>query len=379
MTHDLKTSLDDFAETAYADAPPSTVDIGKARADGRRRTATARLTTIGGGVAVVAACALVVNTLGGASPAGKADPHSPAAGHAFTGTDPLTTIGRFGYLPDGFQTVGWNTGDAYGNAMRALTKPPTTDTTPRLLPGMLTLSKWDSPPKPSSANQTTTPTTVKGSPKAYIVTTPGDGPRIPADLRLFWQTASGSWFELGGNYSVQVHGAEQTALLTRVAESVAEQDAPVALPIHVEGLPKGVALGLAMLNDPVVVGQGRFDAVLMYHTGGAPNKDASFSISVAPVASAQGDPVTPNSLAQPPGAPVMPADPQAPQSGDPSGSPAGQASNACKDEKGLHICVHDTPANGVDTLASVGGPQGLLDRITSLGTDRKDWTTHVVN
>ncbi|NUP52786.1 MAG: hypothetical protein HOW97_36500, partial [Catenulispora sp.] len=74
MTHDLHTSLEDFAEAAYADAPPSTVDIGRARADGRRRLLTARLAPVGGGVAVVAACALVVNGLGGTTPAATPGP-----------------------------------------------------------------------------------------------------------------------------------------------------------------------------------------------------------------------------------------------------------------------------------------------------------------
>jgi hypothetical protein len=44
----------------------------------------------------------------------------------------------------------------------------------------------------------------------------------------------------------------------------------------------------------------------------------------------------------------------------------------------VRICVLDNPGSD-DVLASVGGAQGLLNRITSLGADPSQWTTHVVN
>jgi hypothetical protein len=148
MTHDLKSSLDDFAEAAYADAPPSTIDLGKARADGRRRIAVTRLAPVGGGVAVVAACALVVTTLGGTSPADKTDRNSPAADRTFTGTDPLVSVGTFGWLPDGFKVATkYITGQGYGDT-DALGTPRTAEEAARPFSGpQLTLTRWTSEPK----------------------------------------------------------------------------------------------------------------------------------------------------------------------------------------------------------------------------------------
>lgn len=51
---------------------------------------------------------------------------------------------------------------------------------------------------------------------------------------------------------------------------------------------------------------------------------------------------------------------------------------ACKVSEGVRICVPDNPGSD-DALASVGGAQGLLNRITPLGADPSRWTTHVVN
>lgn len=356
MTHDLKTSLDDFAETAYADAPPSTIDIGKARADGRRRMVAARLAPIGGGVAVVAACALVVNSLGGATAAGTGPGTAPASGRAFTGTDPLTSIAKFGWLPDGFQVATFTSGPDHGESITARTKPQTWK--PGQTPPTLNLTKWPSEPglKPG---ETKKEVVDKGSPKMYIVTKPASGAGAPAELSLEWQSASGSWLVLGG-VGWPLQNAELQLL--EVFQSVTAEESPVALPIHVEGLPKGVTLGAATLDDPVGTDH-FFDAGLVYYAKvSAPGSPPNFSITVKPVA--QGEPTAAS------GADVV----------LPSASPAGDRSLFdCRADRGLFICVQDSPADGVDPLASVGGAKGLLARITSLGTDRKDWTTHVVN
>lgn len=361
MTHDLKTSLEELTEAAYADAPPSTVDIAKAQADGRRRMVVNRLAPIGGGVAVVAACALVVNALGGTSPAGKngADASTPGA-RTFAGTDPLTSIASFGWLPDGFQTAGWTTGSFYGDGIVARSKTADDRTAGPESPVQYNLSKWTSEPS-LQGGMTKQAVALKGSKQAYVVTNPASGPGIPADLSLSWQTPSGSWYTLQGDYSI--HGAELVARLTRIAESVDYQETPVALPFHLEGLPAGVQLGEAMLNDPAQAGDAGFTAGVIWHTGGTLDKDASFEIEIRPTA---GQP-------KPTGKETV-----VPLGG---GVPGGNVADpgTCKEEKGLHICVHDHPIAGLDPLARVGGEKGLLARITSLGTDKKNWTTNVVN
>ena len=357
MTHDLKTSLEAFTEAEYAAAPASTIDIGRARADGRRKASAHRLAAIGGGVAVVAACALVVNALGGTSPAAGKNVGAGTGQQHFTGTDPLTAIGKFGWLPPGFQTSMYAGGVNHGNGVTARTKPAAQTGVPVTPPGLILTSSRVEPTHPDYYKKTET--TVKGSSKAYILHNPGDAPDIPDELSLEWQTASGSWFTLGGDY--EIHGAELEALLTKVAESVVTHSTAVPLPIHVEGLPKGVNLGDGLLQDPAVVGEDGFQLTLGYQI--APNQ-GSFSVSAMPIG---WQAVPPNGISK------------TQQAGGQSTTPVDDATHACKDSDGLRICVVNYGENGVDSLASVGGAKGLLDRITSLGTDRANWTTNVVN
>lgn len=365
MMQDLKTSLDDLAQAEYADAPVSTVDIGKARADGRRRMRTARLAPVGGGVAVVAACALVVTSLGGTSPA-NSSPQNTAAGDKFTGSDPLTAIVRFGYLPDGFQAAGTSASKVYGDVVTVRTKPEVpwgSGQSASLEPVGLRLNQ-STAELPLQKYMTKKEVTVAGAKQAFLITNPGDDPSIPSDLSLQWQTESGSWFSLGGDY--QIHGAELEAMLIKVAGQVTADDSAVALPIHIEGMPKGVVLDTASLNNPIVVGKGGVTVGLEY---AAPN-GGSFRITATPVGWTvpEVDPISGNVL------PGGSADPEL------GGVQKAVDHSVCKNSEGLHICVLDAPAkNGDDPLASVGGAQGLLSRITSLGTDPAHWTTHVVN
>jgi len=260
MTHDLKTSLEDLAEAEYAGAPASTIDIGRARAAGRRRMLTARLAPVGGGVAVAVACVLVANALGGTSPAGhgpRPADSSPAGRPELTGTDPLRAVAKFGWLPEGFQVAGHGTGPFYGTSVTAQTEPQPSGAAGGSMPVKLTVTSSAAEPTLPSY-ETRKKVTVAGSPNAYLVTNPGDGPSVPADLSLRWQTASGSWFTLGGDY--QIHGDPLQALLIRVAESVTADDSAVPLPFHIEGLPKDAILGEATLNNPVTVGGEGFQA-----------------------------------------------------------------------------------------------------------------------
>jgi len=347
MIHDVKTLLDDHVEAEYTGAPVSTFDLGRAREDGRRRVRASRLAPIGGGVAVVAACALVVNGLGGPSPAGSGtQATSAAAEHSFTGTDPLTARVRFGWLPAGFHTTAHYSGD-YGNGVTAETDQSysKTSTTPQNL--TLTSSATE-PYEP--AGTTKKPVKVTGSPQAYLVTAPYASANASTNtgangLSVYWQTASGSWLRLSG-----ILDADQEATLLRVADSASADGTAVPLPIHIEGLPKGFTLDAAELSDPSALGIDGFSLVLQYHKPGV--SSPAFSITAS-----GGKSVTPT---------------------NPDILTAYPTRGTCEDSDGLHICVQDEQIRP-DPLASVGGAKGLLDRITSLGTNKADWTTSVVN
>ncbi|WP_194911709.1 hypothetical protein [Catenulispora rubra] len=353
MNQDLKTSLEELADAEYADAPPSTVDIGRARAVGRRRIATARVAPVAGGLAVVAACALVANGLGGTSPAERPE-SAPALSGTFTGTDPLPEIASFGYLPDGYK-VATHTMASGLTTVILQTKPMLpSEKAGYLNPAELHLSSSPTELKPV-APATTTEVKVKGSPKAYIEHD-GDGTIIPD--RLQWQTASGSWFTLAAFN--KIHGAQLQAMLVRVADSVTANGSAVPMPIHIEGVPKGATLDAAELADPIVVGQNPPAVRTSLEFGDGKSRFISFSVIVIPVGWTDPQSTVPLS-----------AYPKLPDDG----------TTACKHDNGLQICVLDSHAgiSGVDPLDSVGGAKGLLDRITSFGTDRANWTTQVLN
>lgn len=359
MSPDLKSSLDDLAEAEFAGAPASTVDIGKARDDGRRRLRTARLAPVGGGVAVVAACALLVNGLGGTSAAKPktAPATNPAVAHEFTGTDPLTKVADIGYVPEGFQVAARSVGSVYGNSVTLKGKPAGTQSV------SLNLTESATEP-PLLKYETKKEVTVAGNQKAYLVTNPGD-PGLPDDLSLHWQTASGSWYSLGGDY--QIHGDQLRTLLIKVAESVTADDSAVPMPLHIEGLPKGALPAVATLASPIEVGKGGVAAALVFDFGTVSPSSKGFTITAMPsdwpgpykIPSVNG--LVQETVTDLPGVAQASAPP-------------------CKDSNGLHICVLEgATKNGQDPLASVGGAQGLLEHITSLGTDPANWTTHVVN
>lgn len=339
MTHDLKTLLDGHVEAEYVDAPVSTFDLSRAREDGRRHVLASRLAPIGGGVAVVAACALVVNGLGGTSSAGAGtQATSAAAGHGFTGTDPLAAGARFGWLPAGFKATAHYSGDS-GNGVTAETDQ-TYSGTAATAPALVLTSSATEPSEP--AGTTRKPVTVAGSRRAYLVTNPYVGAN---GLSVDWQTASGSWLRLSG-----ILAGDQEATLLKVADSAAADGAAVPLPVHIEGLPKGFTLETAELDDPAAIGVDGFNVVLAYHKPG--DSSPSFSITASG------------------GKSVAATNPHI-GSAEPKGG-------TCEDSDGLHICVQDDQ-HGPDPLASIGGAKGLLDRITSLGTDPANWTTNVVN
>lgn len=365
--NDLHTSLDEFAEAAYAEAPPSTVDIARAQADGRRRLRAARLAPVGGGVAVVAACALVVNALGGTT-AQRATAQRPTPGRtttpaaapgkaahhpAFTtGTDPLVAKGTFGWLPDGL-TENWIiAGSGHSSYDRsdqidARRMSQSHSSADRIIGVVFSTTE----PQVAGGGPKR-PATVPGAKTAYFVTIAGSptSPTGRSDVVLVWQSANGLWARM------DTTPYDDEATLARVAAGITVADRELPMPIHVEGIPKDLPIvGASSAGEP-----GSDDWSMGMVSAMADGTDAGYNITVKP--SRPGD--KPQNL---------------PGSAKP-GSHAVVYDAKCKTEAGLFICVNTSRTNGTpDPLASIGGPQGLLDRITSLGADPANWTTHVVN
>ena len=358
MTNDLKFSL---AELADADAPPSTIDIDKARHDGRRQAVVGRLAPIGTGVAVVAACGIAVSGMVGGSAAKQSAPaggsnattqtQAPAKTTGFTGTDPLHAHVRFGPLPAGWQWGETEDGADYGNHTAAFKgSDPTKDAF-----ASIQITDQRRGPDKFGPNATSQVASVPGLSKAEYITVPADGIGFKEPMyHLQWQTAAGTWAVLSVSHAGSADAAK--ALMDSLAAGAVVGDTEVPLPLHVDGLPKDFPAYSQELNVPGLSTGGKkaFSVDLVFGSGGRQ------VLITAETTGPSSNPYTkaPEGAAPPP----------------PPSTPTVKPDRACKDDNGLTVCV----TTQVGVLDSVGGAKGLLDHITSLGTDRANWTTHVI-
>ncbi|TQS22511.1 sigma factor [Microbispora sp. KK1-11] len=109
------------------------------------------------------------------------------------------------------------------------------------------------------------------------------------------------------------------------------------LPLRIDGLPAGVRVQEVHLWRPPLRGAGAWELQLFLSANGLP-----VTVGVSPA----------------------------------GGSPQPRKST-CTSATGLDLCVQvDGPVPA--SLRAIGGPRGLLDRITVLGADERDWTTDVI-
>jgi hypothetical protein len=355
MTNDLKTEL---TLLAHEEAPFSTIDISKAQREGRRRMLTGRLAAAGTGVVVIAACGLAIGGLAGGGDAATTRPAAPGgttpAGTApaakvpvaFTGTDPLSAHASFGRLPAGWRTGSVEDGPDYGNHIEAYGGADK-QTGPR---ADLEISGEERTTESFGPSATSAPATVPGGQKAEYITLPVSGLAFSTpEYGLQWQTPKGTWATLFVTHT----GAKDAslALLDSLAAGVTLGETQVPLPLHVDGLPKDFPARSQELNVPGFEGKA-FEVELVF--GGGDRQVIVTAEPSEPKAVPQTDPSR-AAISPPPTGTVKP-------------------DRACKDDKGLTVCATTKPG----VLASVGGAQGLLDHITSLGADNAKWTTHVV-
>jgi hypothetical protein len=324
----LVQALDELAE---APAPPSRIDIERARTSGRRRLHLRRAGVLGGLAALVLAASLTVTALPGPeSGSGKRATETDAAAAGEVGTDPLTAHASFGWLPPTIVGVGYQVGAHDDLAMaRGTGQNPTTillkvypaGTTP----GLGTFA--------TGATQVRVPTEPINGRSAYWVSADSADPTNAGDTYLRWQTADGRWAEIHAYYLIS---SDLQGVLRHVASTVTAGEAAVPLPIRVKGLPAGFRLDEAILDRPAP-GSGAWTLQLIYSVDGG-----FVDINVAP-AGAEGRP----------------------------------ADGACATAHGLQVCV-EAPQGVPPSLAAIGGTKGLLDRITPLGMDEHNWTTNVI-
>jgi len=359
QNRNLNTALRDLADSGT----PRPLDVGRAVADGRRGARRARFAVVGGTAAVVAIAGAIVSALpsggstsGAVSPAGPAPTSETAAAPSGAGqstpaavnaADPDLTHWQFDYLPSGMTQIGGSTSPDLSVSVTSAYSA-----TGKFRLQLESQTREPTLGEPAGDNPTQwVPAEVAGSRQAFWAgyadgRIEHGGGELGSAARLYWQTARGDWLELTAVYTTDRADWKEQTLQT--AAHVVKADQAVPMPITITGgfpadfQDRGTNLylwdGDASVSIFRTVGKSEI-YILAFPTG-----KAKYWVD--------------NKIG-----------------GTLDGAPR-QAVHTCKDSNGLTVCVavdQGEPAS----LTAIGGRQGLLDRITSLGTDRSKWTTDV--
>ena len=332
---------------ADSDQPP-VMDVEHVLHEGRRSLVRRRMAALGGGTAVLAVSALLVGTLagagsgvqGGTASAAAAmftvDPHDPVLTHYQFTYVPPGMVAYGGYEPDEIQMSTTLTTDSGRFALELL---------PMQAPIAVGKAKGDSAPTQK------VPVKVPGTTTAYwlgygndrITVSNGEGGQM-AELTL--QLKNGKWVDiLTNNIQERKDWKEQ---VLKAAVGLVETDRSLPMPIQLAG---ALPPSFKFWGGTVMHRNGVTSASLMYDLGpDVENKDFENIVSIGAVTASS---ATGSAKSNP---------------NDPS---------VCRDSKGLALCV-TYPKKVPAALTAIGGPQALLDRVTSLGNDPANWTTDVI-
>jgi hypothetical protein len=327
----LSNELRAMAETP---APPMRLDIDQARIKGRRvkRRRIAAVATVCTAVAVAVAVVIPVALRGDADLDRRpADPVVPPQTEHL-----LVARATFGWLPDGVSGISVDDNEEW------------IDTAARW-PGELGMHAWlrvhpvsDTPPDLGKGRvrplYLVSAQPVNGRP-AYWATESKKDPLNRGDMHLVWQAANGQWVDLNVYYATF---GDQATVMHRIAADVTVGIAPIAVPIRIDGLPSAFDNADLSLTRPGLLRPGAWELGMSYWIEGALINIGVMPAGLAPLAK------------------------------------SGNETRACKTADGVQVCVSHTYAPSPD-LESIGGVQGLLDKITPLGMDESKWTTDPIN
>lgn len=367
----------DLLRTMRADAPvpsPRRLDAGRERllaaidsTPVKRPTAPAarrlggRVMLIAGGVTAVAAAAALAAQMGGH----PATVHSSPAAQYARYTDPLVERATFGWLPPGMHAGGY-VADHQGQGQPEFFQVTAYDARTRATVTLTTYRRGQEPALgylPGGVPAKRIPTRAVNGHPAYWIFAPN--PSGQSSFKLRWEYAPKTWADLEG---VGLRG--RTGELTRIAYTIARSATlggtrPIALPLHVDGVPGGLTPKRTVLNTGAY---GQVGADLAFIVAGPSDE---LSISVARSNGTVG-------TGTPDGRGVIRGHPRPNTTLD--GHPAYRS----------RALVYVYRVNGFDVMINAsgsilarldrtGGVAGLFHRTTVLGGDRADWTTNPVN
>ncbi|WP_344625333.1 hypothetical protein [Kitasatospora arboriphila] len=371
---------EELSALADGSAPPSTVDVHGAVRRGRGRLLRRRVALVVTAASAVVACsaalALVLPGGGRAAdpavlPTTSVSP-SPSGVHTWnpipqssgpavtpsetrspapvTGTDPLISDARFGWLPDSVKTLRYmrEANGQEASALGELGEFPTpsfglkvfpagvTPALPTLADGKPNLPGY----KPGNHAIRVDAPQVNGR-EAYWIT--ASDPNMAETMNtLRWKTAEGRWAELD---SGSLSEADKQRIPLKVAAGVTTGHWQVPLPLRISNLPAAYTVNSVSLRQA---------------------RDGSdFSLDLS-IGSSTGAFI---------GVTVKPDVPDTVRTG-PDGMPHQPESTRCTSENGVKACV-TALGNEAHVFDAAGGAQGLLDRFTLFGTDPATWNTAV--
>ncbi|GIH27829.1 hypothetical protein Aph01nite_61390 [Acrocarpospora phusangensis] len=312
-------------ELARSPAPPMRLDIAAARASGRRRLTRRRGAKLIGGLL---ACGLLI---GGSVAISDRGGQTVAVASVSQGSDPLLAHASFGWLPESVLGTS-HTAGAHGDQVMARAG------------GAFGMRLWlsvyaasDEPPLVNGRNALPAPM-VNGR-RAYWIS---DDPRDPLNrgrTYLTWQVPGGQWAELLAYYMEE---ADPRSTLLRIAADVRIGTRPVPLPLRVNGLPAGLDVTEVHFWRPRFDDDEAWELVMFYTARNGAR--VTFHVGLE------------------------------------AGQSAALPGSSCAYAAGLAVCVLVEPGEGgiPASLAAIGGAEGLVRRVTLLGTDERRWTTHVI-
>ncbi|MGW4517313.1 hypothetical protein ACWEO4_36270 [Streptomyces sp. NPDC004393] len=351
MSREIAGLTEQLEKLAQEPAPPSSIDITKARMVGRRRLLRRRVAWVGvTGFAI--AVSLSLSSLPGLatkvfSPSARRATNAPTS--AAAEHNPLIAPATFGWLPASIAGVGYSAGYEQGSQGTTAVALGRGKAAPRILLSLYPVGV--TPPLGSFAGvrNVKVPAPPVHGRSAYWLTSDTAEPtnqRAGAGI-LRWQTKDGRWAQIDAYY---LNTPDLPGTLLHVADGVIVNDVAVPLPLHITGLPADFQITQIDLSRPAIDGHGAWRLQMFYGaksgtksgTKNGTKNGTNISIIVRPTA----------------------------------GAPAPDKGLTCTKANGLDLCLA-VDGDPSPSLTAIGGLQGLLHRITLLGTDEHNWTTHV--
>jgi hypothetical protein len=255
MEHETAASL--LRDLADSPAPPSTVDVRRAAATGRRRLRVRRMVASGSAILGVAAVVVgLTHVLGSTAPAAGpslplpgAEPSTGATSEEF---DPLVQYAEFGWVPDGSTGTGISAGRDWLLVSAYYPGLATSGDDESALAGVYLMlvtaghgidvtqyTDFAVDPAQAAAGVATDP--VNGRPAEWV-----DVPGSAEVLR--WEYAPGAWAAVRVDRNLP--GVDAREVARQVAESVRYGvDRPVKLPFATTGVPAQLPVAEVEVNQ----------------------------------------------------------------------------------------------------------------------------------